>query len=108
MCEECKKEKIIYYMDVCLECFAKIQKEEIQRHHIFFKRVRYDMIKRGIKKVFLAWKTKEGKEQKHCVPINAYVIIDEETHRLQHPENLNYNLNWMIVKTAMGRKKDEK
>jgi len=107
ICNECKKEKIIYYMNLCLECFAKVQKEDIQRHHIFFKRVRRDLKKRGIKKVFIAWINNE-KEKRICIPINSYVIIDEETHKLQHPENIKFNLNWMVVKSGIKLKNEKK
>ena len=84
-----------------------IPNENIQRHHIFSKKIRRELYKKRIRKVYIAWKNGKGIENRICIPINSYVIIDDEIHRLCHPENLHYNLNWAIVK-GMYKPKESK
>lgn len=103
LCRCCNKVKNIHWDYLCSTCFIKSGRKDIQRHHIFNKHLRKDMFKRGIKKIVLAWRDKNNEEKTYVVPFDSYVIIDEETHRLAHPENVCYNLNWRVVKEKMGK-----
>ena len=71
--------------------------ENTENHHLFRRGIRKKWIKLGISKIKIYWQREDGKEVSTSIPIKAYAKICDICHKLNHPENISYHLNEMVV-----------
>jgi len=77
----------------------------IQKHHLFRTQVRNRWKSLAQRKVWVHWEDGTGKEKKVFLPIDIYVKICEQCHKINHPENLPYHLNEIYVNEMYGGNK---
>ena len=83
--------------------------EKTQKHHLLRKGLRKRLKKISVDKITVFWiKGPIGNEKEVStkIPINTYVKFCDECHKLAHPENLNYHLNELVVKSLKEKEKE--
>ncbi len=68
----------------------------VQKHHLFRKNIRRG---KANKEIELQYVKDTGDVVKVKIQMNVTINVSDDIHKLIHPENLNYHLNALVVKS---------